>query len=165
MSSQFLKKIKNLLVKNQAVILVIMVIFAGFLLRALFPLQREFSFDQAQIAQAAEKILKGQLTLIGPQTGPAAFHTGPLIYYIAAVVYFFTNLHPIANTVLALVIYLLTAISIFFILKSLLDEKLALVFTAIYCLSPYFVSLDKITWNPNFSFLSATLVLAFYFRQ
>lgn len=147
---------KNL--KNKPVNLLWLIIILGLVLRTLYPLDRFFSFDQEQIANAAKQILQKDFTLIGPRTGPVAFHTGPFIYYLGALIYGLTRLHPIANTFIALAIYLLTAVFILKITKKKFSNSFRLVFLTLYSLSPYLISLDRITWNPNLSFLSASLI-------
>jgi hypothetical protein len=145
--------------RNAFLLLGFGLILLGFVVRAIFPLYREFSFDQEQIAQAARKISQGKLTLIGPQTGPIAFHTGPLIYYLAAPIYWLNHFHPIANSQVSWLIYLVTAVVLWWFGKQGIKKKATLVFVGFYALSPFLVSLDLFTWNPNLSFLSASLTL------
>ena len=137
----------------------IVVIIAGFFLRFLFPLENVFHFDQGQIAIAAQKILAGHLTLIGPLANTISFFTGPLIYYLAVAFYWLTQGHPLANALVGTGIYLLSAICIWFFLRRLTTPIVAWFFIGIYSLSAHIVILDRITWDPNLSFLSGTLVL------
>ena len=58
-------------------ILVAAVIIAGAFFRAYMPEAYIFGFDQVQILTNAEAITNGDLTLIGPRTGPADMFTGP----------------------------------------------------------------------------------------
>lgn len=135
-------------------------ILAGLILRFLYPLQRVFSFDQEQIALSAQRILEGKLTLVGPLAGLIQFFTGPLIYYLAAINHWLTQGHPLANTFIGVSIYLITAVVLWLFLRRLVSLKAASIFIGIYSLSTYMVSLDRVTWNPNLSFISAGLVLA-----
>lgn len=139
--------------------LFIVVILGGFFLRFLFPLERVFHFDQEQIAVATQRILSGHLTLIGPLANTIGFFTGPLIYYLAAAFYWLVQGHPLASTLVGVGIYLLTAISLWWLLRRLTSPLIAVIFTGIYSLSTHLVVLDRITWDPNLSFLSAGLVL------
>ncbi len=64
---------------------ILLIVAAGLFLRWLYPLDRLFEFDQNQIAVFAKQIIDKNFTLIGPRTGPAQFFTGPLIYYLGAI--------------------------------------------------------------------------------
>jgi hypothetical protein len=144
---------------NQKKLTLFLIIIIGLVLRWLFPLDRLFDFDQNQIAEFSKQIIEKNLTLIGPRTGPLQFFTGPLIYYLGAIIYKLTNLHPIANTYISLSIYLLTIFSLLIIFKNKFTFFFRTTFIALYSLSPYFIQLDRVTWNPNLSFLSGSLVL------
>lgn len=140
--------------------IIIAVFLAGLVLRLLLPMDRVFNFDQDQLALNAVKIARGNLTAIGPQVSGMSFFLGPLIYYVAAVFYQLTNFHPLANALTSACIYCFSFGLIWYFFKSLFVPKLTCLYLSIYALSPLFVQLDRITWNPNFSFLSASLVLA-----
>lgn len=117
-----------------------------------------FRFDQVQIMEASDRILSGDLTLIGPRTGPAEMFTGPLIYYLNAISLFFIN--SIQALVLTTnVIYLITGLSLILVAPRYISHRQTLIFIGIWTLSPWFVSLDRIPWNPNLSFLAGSLTL------
>lgn len=140
--------------------IILLFFLTGFVLRLLLPMDRVFNFDQDQIALNAMKIIHGDWTILGPQTSHMSFFTGPLIYYWAAVFYGLTAGHPIANALTALSIYVFNFFLIWYFFKSLFPAKLVNLYLGIFALSPYLVQLDRITWNPGFSFLSGSLVLA-----
>ncbi|MEK7513818.1 MAG: hypothetical protein AAB580_02915, partial [Patescibacteria group bacterium] len=140
--------------------IILLVFLIGFILRLLLPMERVFNFDQDQIALNAMNIVKGDWTALGPQTSHMSFYTGPLIYYWAAVFYGLTGGHPLANTLTSAAIYVFSFWLIWYFFKSLLPLKITQLYLAIFALSPYLVQLNRITWNPNFSFLSGSLVLA-----
>lgn len=144
--------------KNNKIVL--LVFLAGFILRLLLPMDRVFNFDQDQIALNASNIIHGNWTVLGPQTSNMSFFTGPLIYYWAAVFYGLTSGHPLANTLTALSIYVFNFFMIWYFFKKLFSVKLINLYLGIFALSPFLVQLDRITWNPGFSFLSGSLVLA-----
>src|SRR3989338_5046600 len=132
--------------KNRLDIIFIGVIFGGFVLRFLFPLERVLHFDQEQIAVAVQRILGGHLTLIGPLANTIGFFTGPLIYYWAAIFYWLPQGHPLASTLVSASIYLLTAFYLWWLLRRLASPVIALIFTGIYSFSAHLVLLDRITW-------------------
>src|SRR3989344_1888664 len=140
----------------------IMVIIAGFFLRFLFPLENVFHFDQEQIAIAAQKILDGHLTLIGPLANTISFFTGPLIYYLAVGAYWLTGGHPLANALVGTGIYLLSAICIWFFLRRLTTPIVAWFFIGIYSLSAHIVILGRwLAYQAHFAgfVLAAEVVL------
>lgn len=65
-----------------------LLIVLGTFFRVLFPTNVSLGFDQVQILENASKILQGDLSLIGPRTGPASIFTGPLIYYLTSPILF-----------------------------------------------------------------------------
>lgn len=140
--------------------IILSVFLIGFALRLLLPMERVFNFDQDQIALNALKISQGNLTVLGPQVSGMSFFTGPLIYYLAAFFYKLTDYHPIANAFTSVFIYVFSFGLIWLFFKKLFVKKLVILYLALYALSPLFVQLDRITWNPNLSFLSASLVLS-----
>lgn len=135
------------------------IILVGVILRILFPFQRYFDFDQEQIAVAAQNILNSHFTLIGPLAGTIRFFTGPLIYYVAAFWYWVTSGHPWAGTLLISSIFAASSVILWLILKQLKPALLAFMFVGIYSLSAHIVVLERVAWDPNFSFLAGALVL------
>jgi len=129
----------------------------GLFLRWYHPSFYPFGFDQVQIMQNAQAIKQGDLSLIGPMTGPAAMFTGPLIYYIAALGLFFIN-SPYVLVFSSLLIYAVTAGILFLLLNSYLKKENGLIFFTIWSVSPFIVMLDRITWNPNLTLIASFLV-------
>lgn len=136
------------------------IFIVGLILRLLLPMQRVFNFDQDQIALNAWEIAHGNLTVLGPQTSNTSFFTGPLIYYVAAIFYRLTNFHPVANALTGAATYVLSFWLIGRIFRRMFFRQLMFLYLAIYALSPFLVQMGRITWNPNFSFISGSLVLA-----
>lgn len=137
--------------------LVSVLIFIGLLLRIYNPLAVSFGFDQVQILQNAQMITQGDITLIGPRTGPADMFTGPLIYYVAAP---FVLLFGDVLTVVMVPLFtaLLTGMAFYWLMRRYVGMFEALLATLIWAVSPFLISLDRIFWNPNFTVL-ATLLL------
>ncbi len=138
----------------------LLIFIVGLGLRTWLPMERVFNFDQDQIAINAMNIVNGDWTVLGPQTSNMNFFTGPLIYYWAAVFYGLTGGHPLANAWTSISLYIFSFGLIWYFFKSLFSRKLVNLYLAIYALSPFLVQLNRITWNPGFSFLSGSLVLA-----
>lgn len=116
-----------------------------------------FGVDQLQILENAERIASGKPTLIGPRTGPAEMFTGPLIYYITAIILFLAQ-SPYAIVISAVSIAIVTGISLFILAYRYLGEKYAWVVFSVWAISPFLVYMDRTPWNPNLMVLAASLV-------
>ncbi len=140
--------------KSQIIFSVLIVV--GLLFRSVYPSHYVFGFDQVQILANAEKIAQGDLTLIGPRTGPAEMFTGPLIYYLTAILSFII---PIPWTIVpvSVMIAFMTGVVIFWVTKKYLSTKVGLVALAIWSFSPFLIHFDRITWNPNLTLLASFL--------
>lgn len=115
------------------------------------------AFDQVQILQAAQSINSGNFTLIGPRTGPAKMFTGPLIYYLTALLlHFFLPYQAII--LVALLISVLTGIVLYLLSVRYVSRKAAVISLLIWAYSPLLVVLDRVPWNPNLSLLAGGLV-------
>ena len=137
--------------------LLLLIIFAGFLLRLAAVPDWNFGFDQVQIIEAAQKIAHGDVTLIGPRTGPAALFTGPLIYYITAFFYLLgLSFYSLIAT--TMVISLVTGLVLFFLVRRYFDEKAAVFSLILWSFSWYFIKNDQVTWNPNLTILASILL-------
>lgn len=134
----------------------ILLVLGGVILRATAFLNWNFGFDQVQILEASKQIVAGHLTLIGPRTGPAEMFTGPLIYYINAIFFFFT--HSYYSLVLtSLAIATITGVVLFVMVRRYIGKSEALWAVTLWSGSQFLISLDQTTWNPNLSLLSASL--------
>jgi len=113
-----------------------------------------FGFDQVQIVIAAQNILRGDLTLVGPRTGPANMFTGPLIYYLTAPLYLL--FHEWSIVVGAVLVSLATGLSLFWLVQKYLNTKQALIITTIWALSPFIIQTERTFWNPSLTLLAAS---------
>lgn len=130
----------------------------GISMRTLYPGNYPFGFDQVQILENAKKILQGNLTLIGPRTGPATLFTGPLIYYATALFMPFFG-EPYSVVVASLSFSIITGLfALILSIHYFKDRLLSLSVTAIWSLSPFMIQMDRISWNPNISMLAGLLV-------
>lgn len=122
-----------------------------------------FAWDQEQLlAYPVKNILQGDLTLIGPHTGPGNIYLGPLLYYLAVPFFWIFRLHPIAGSVLASILGISTAIGVYLVCKKFFTQSLALIALAIYATSPLFNLNDRTIWNPSLIPLASLGVLATY---
>lgn len=133
-------------------------IVLGLGLRVMFPGTYSFGFDQVQILSNAQQIITGHLTLIGPRTGPADMFTGPLIYYLTASILLLTHASPWSLVIVANLLALVTSLSLYYLASKAFNRTNALLLLAIWAVSPYLVSLDRIVWNPNLTLISALFI-------
>lgn len=138
-------------------VLIIGLLLLGTFFRAYMPELYVFGFDQVQILTNAEMISEGNLTLIGPRTGPADMFTGPLVYYIAAFFIFLVG-SPWAIVGMSTLISLVTGIMLYVLSKKYLSNTKAFIITFLWAFSPFLIHFDRIAWNPNLSLLSSALV-------
>lgn len=129
----------------------------GIFFRAYQPGLYVFGFDQVQILSNAELIKQGNITLIGPRTGPAEMFTGPLIYYITAFFLFFID-SPWAIVATSTLIAAITGLSLFLLFKKYISAENALVVLLIWTFSPFLIRFDRIAWNPDLTLLASSLV-------
>jgi hypothetical protein len=116
-----------------------------------------FGFDQIQILTQAKQILSGDLTLIGPRTGPAPLFTGPLIYYQTALVSLLVS-SPLSLVAVKLINSIVVALSLLWVTKPLLSPSARTVLVGLWAISYYVVSFDVVPWNPHYLYLSGLLV-------
>lgn len=143
--------------KNKISYLYILLILIAVIFRAYHCKNYGVGFDQVQIIESATQINRGKLTLIGPRTGPASMFTGPLIYYLTApFVAIFGEFAPIY--IVPILISVITGITLMLLTKLYLTVKESCLYLLIWAVSPLIVSLDRVLWNPNLTFLSVALL-------
>jgi len=147
---------KEVISKKIYLLFVIIIIIIGVLLR-IIGWNPNYGFDQVQIIENAARIRHGDFTLIGPRTGPASMFTGPLIYYITAFFLFFIE-EPFALVGTIFVISTATLVVLCILSNIYLSKKETLFILALYSLSPYFIKMDRIGWNPQLLILVGSLV-------
>jgi len=147
----------NIKTINQAPLFIaIGLVFIGMVFRLYnFPVY-SFLFDQVQIYENSQHILQGDLTLIGPRTGPAEMFTGPLIYYLNALSLLITN-SPFSLVITANIISLTTGISLIFLTRRYLHSDYHILIPLLWATSPMLINLDRVAWNPNISLLATSL--------
>ncbi len=138
-------------------LLIFALLCIGLFFRWLEPGKYAFGFDQIQILTNAISIRGGDPTLLGPRTGPAEMFTGPLIYYLAAVVYVFIP-SPWALVGTSLVIAAVTGVALFFLARRYFSEKIGYIILFFWAFSPFLIRFDRVVWNPNLTILASTLV-------
>jgi len=121
---------------------------------------RTFGWDQARDAWKVRDIIKGQLVLIGPQTGVGQFHLGPLWYYLLVPFYCLTGLDPVAANYLNFLVNIFNLAAIFYVTKKIYNNNIALFVTLIYATNRYLIELNRAPWNV--SPVPGVAILIFY---
>lgn len=150
------------LFRKQWVIFLIFLVGIG--LRGVALDRYSFLFDQVQIAENADRIRHGNLTLIGPRTGPADMFTGPLIYYMTALVSVMVP-SPYSVAITSLGIFVLSFIFLAWVMLRQFEKTHVTIFLSLYSISTFQVALDRIPWNPNLSFLAGALTFFPLFKM
>lgn len=116
-----------------------------------------FGFDQVQILENAEHIIQGNMTLIGPRTGPAQMFTGPAIYYVTAG--FLLFVHSPYVLIADVIFFTLVSggVSLYLLHRIGQTKMHRVVFLTIWAISPFLVSMDRILWNPSLMFMASAL--------
>jgi hypothetical protein len=140
------------------IIFIVLLLAVGIFSRLYQPGKYAFGFDQIQILTNAETIAGGNLTLLGPRTGPAEMFTGPLIYYITAVFLFFIPA-PWVLVTTSLSISLATILLVYWMSLRYFSKEVGLGMILLWSFSPLLLFFDRIVWNPNLTILSSALVL------
>ncbi len=110
----------------------------------------------------AENILLGHIPLLGPPSMQAHFNFGPVYYYILSPFLFIFGGHPSALIFAGFLLYTLSAIVFYKLLKLWLhDGYSAKVGTLFYAIAIYGIHLTSYISNPNF--LPLFVLLYFYY--
>lgn len=125
-----------------------------------------FGWDQVDNAWASAKILIAHkyplLGMVAKQN--SGMYIGPLYYYLVALFYYFTNLHPIAAPILAATTSMLSFWVIFFVAKNIFSTRIALMSCFIYLTSNFIIVYERIAWPVNFIAPLALLIFYFLYR-
>lgn len=114
-----------------------------------FSERASWGWDQVDFAWNAKKILiNGEYPLFGMAAkGNSGIYMGPFYYYLSAIFYKLTDLHPIASAYLAGVTGIVSFFVLYFITKKLFSVQVALIAAAISTFSIYSINHDRIQWS------------------
>lgn len=155
------KKIKNFLFEKKFLLAFIALVSVGMYLRFYnFENAINFGWDQARDAWKTSDIIFKYLLLDGPKTGVGQFHLGPLWFYLLVPFFRLTNLDPVGEIYLNILVNIFNFIAIFWVTKKIYNEKAALFVTMIYTFSRYMIGLNQVPWNV--SPVPGVAILIFY---
>src|SRR5258708_591769 len=125
-----------------------------------------FGWDQVDNAWAAKEIIVNHwyplIGMVAKQN--SGFYIGPLYYYVIAIVYFFTNLDPIASGIFAGISSILAFLGLFWVAKKLFSFEVALIAGFIYTVSSRQIIFDRVQWPVNFIPIVSLLVFYFLYK-
>lgn len=131
----------------------LLLLLAGLFFRVFYPGNVSLGFDQVQILQKAEEISQGNLTLIGPRTGPATMFTGPLIYYLTVPVFMVFGTWSVV--IVPLLLAAVTGGALYWLFSHYRTSEEAVLALGLWAFSPFLVSLDRVFWNPDLTLLAS----------
>ncbi len=156
-----MSKIKNLLIKNWPIILVILL--SAFL--RLYRVRDYMTFlgDEGRDAIVVYNILHGKLTLLGPTASVGGFFLGPIYYYFMALFTLFFNYDPVGPSVMVALIGVATVWFVYKIGNSFFNKTTGLIAALLYAISPVVIAYSRSSWNPNIvPFFSLCALYAIY---
>lgn len=125
-----------------------------------------FANDQVNNAWAAVRILiEHRYPLVGMVAkANSGLYIGPAYYYLVALFYWITNLHPIASPLLAGFTGLLSFGVLYFVTKKLFNPKVALWASVIYVFPIGIITSDRTQWPVNFIPLLSYLIFYLLYK-
>ena len=108
-----------------------------------------FDWDQEQYSYQVEKIIKGDITLIGPRiNNDTGFFLGPYFTYILVPFYLLRNLHPTALIDFVETYNIIFFIASYLVISKLFSKKHALMFLLLWSVNSLLVVYDTLPLNP-----------------
>lgn len=158
-----IKKVKKWLLGNKLLVLVF-VIFAFELFLRFYQMdfKNPFGYDQVDNAWAAKNIIVNHwYPLVGMVAkANSGIYIGPLYYYLLSIVYFITNLNPIASGIFAGITSIFTFWIIYVVTKKLMGYETAIIAVIINTFALPAIIFDRIQWPV--AFIPALSLVIFY---
>lgn len=159
----FIARLSNVFLSSATLLILALILIHSYF-RLGFPLNTPFDYDQEMIAQKASDIITlHRPTLIGTRVGEYSFYVPPLYIYSSSLFYFIFNLHPLANVFQAYFWSFLSLLALYHLFKKFFPRRVVYLGLLFYTVSPYFIYLERIPWNPNpLVFVSTLTFLIIY---
>ncbi len=127
-----------------------------------FPAWQGFDYDQEINAWLAKSlIVDHKLFLIGPETSVGAMYVGPYFNYIISFFYLLGKMDHAWTILLNFIISTVTIAAIYLTGAKFFSKVSGLISATIYSFSMFFISYDRVMWNPTI--LPLVSVGVFYF--
>lgn len=118
-----------------------------------------FLADQASDSQKVFDMIRGKLTLLGPITSVGGFYNGPIVYYLMYPFYQLFKGNPIAGTVFQSFFSLLTIPFIFLLGRKIKNEKVGLIASFLFAISPLMIDYSRAAFNAYPAIFFSTLII------
>lgn len=146
-----------------SIVLALIFVFAAYLRLAAIELA-EFEEDEAGALTAARSMVKnGVVPLLGPPLTTGG-HSGPVYYYILGIPLTLSE-NPVAASVFVVLLNLIGLLLTYRFAKKFFNQRVALITSALYAVSPFAVLFSRKIWNPDlvFPFVTATMYCMYAF--
>jgi uncharacterized membrane protein len=110
----------------------------------------EFLGDQGRdLIIVSDFLKKGDLFFIGPQTSVGNMYLGPYFYYLIAPSLLFSNFNPIGPAIMMALFGIATVWLLYYVSKHWFNDKIAIISSFLYAISPITIKYSNFSWNPN----------------
>jgi len=159
----------NKLSSQHLIILIALLLLAGFLRLYRIDLLMRFVWDEGRDMLAIRKIIVDQdITLMGPfneMDGKKDFF-GVFHYYLMLPALYLANFNPVGPAIFTAILGVFAVALAYFWLSQWLKKKDALAVTSLLAVSPLVVRYNQWPWNPNtVGFFTMVYFIAIYFYQ
>lgn len=157
----FLQRFKAF-VLNPDIIILIVLIIAGFLRIYRIKDYMTFLGDEGRDALVVYNILHGNFTLLGPAASVGGFFLGPVYYYFMSPFLFLFNYSPVGPSVMVALFGIATVYLLYKFASEFFYKRVGLIAAFLYSISPIVIAYSRSSWNPNvmpFFSLAAIYVL------
>lgn len=155
-----LKRIKS---QRNLILLVLILLLAIFIRTYDIHRLSVFIADQAIMSTEVLKILRGNLTLLGPSASIAPLFFGPIVFYLMVPYYILFNGYPLAGTVFQTSLQIFTVPLIFLIGKRVKNEQVGLIAAFLFAISALFVDYSRGSFNTTTALSFSTLIIVIFF--
>jgi len=149
---EYVVALKLFIVTNKVLILFYLLLTLSIFLRFYqLDIRSQFNWDQVDNAWAAKNIIVNHaFPLVGFQAKVnSGIYIGPYYYYLIAIVYFLTNLNPIASGITAGITSIFTFLTLFYISKKLFSVNVALISVFLNTVSVFAINFDRVQGPVN----------------
>lgn len=147
---EYIAKLRLFIWRNK--FLILFLILSIFLRFYELGVKSHFGWDEVNNAWAAHNIIVNhEFPLLGFQAKMnSGIYIGPYYYYLIAVVYFLTDLNPIASGIMAGITSIFTFLILFYISKKLVSINVAFIAIFLNTVSFFGINFDRIQGPINF---------------
>lgn len=158
-------KIKLFLIKHKLLVLILII---GAICR-LYKIDQYLTFlgDEGRDVLIVRNLLvHADPILIGPGTSIGGMYLGPLYYYLIAIPLFLANFSPVGPAMFVALLGIVTIWLIWKVGSEMFNEKVGLIASFLFAISPTVIIYSRSSWNPNvmpfFALLTIYSIYKFY---